>query len=815
MGITYGSICSGIGSCALAFHSLGWTTAFFSEVAEFPSTVLQQHYPTIPNIGDFTRYEFNERVDLLIAGTPCQSFSYAGFRRGLDDDRGNLAIEYARLIDRLKPRWFIWENVPGVLSSNKGKDFGAILCALAECGYGFAYRVLDAKAFGVPQRRRRVFIVGYFGDWRPPAAVLFESQSGTRDLKESKKPQEEVAPQIARSIGAYGGGRPEEIVVSTTISTHHRYDFDSETFICDNATIRRLSPKECEKLQGLPPDYTKMAYKGRPAELCYDEPRYSAIGNGFAIPVIAWIGKRIDTVDRILTTQRGNEMTENVNSIEDAAADLIATGSKVIEIEPAKVSRMKGAVVRADYGDIDGLMTSIRDEGQIQPIIVRNTKMGYILIAGSRRLHACKGLGINVKAIVVKPRDLGHMLDLQLAENIHRKDFDLLETAEALAARQDAYEQLNPTTKHGAAGRGCEKTAEGATRFRLVMAEKLGVSEPTISRLMRPSTLSAEVKEQVANASTSAERNQIIKDALKEGIKDKKRQALARAAEAVAEKRQEDGADEDIEEGDDLDKDLDGGQEPEAPKPSNIGRPKKPVKKVTPTCTVFHSLWEKGIEKRLKAKSVDLILTDPPYGRERSPISHKDRESINSGDFHWDQLDVGWVVQIAAYLDDNGQLLSFCPLESIGDYEMACKEAGLTYRGAIIWKRTNPGVLHRDSVYLSSCEAIVWATRSDDYYFKPWTNKGQKDVHNYRETPICSGNERTDHPTQKPLALIEDLLLRHSDKGFRVLDPFAGAGTTLVACAKHKRLGLGFEKDKDFAKTANDRIIVATAEVIK
>jgi DNA (cytosine-5)-methyltransferase 1 len=147
--------------------------------------VLQHHYPGIPLHGDFTTITGDEYgpIDLLVGGTPCQSFSVAGLRKGLDDARGSLALEYLRLVDRTQPRWIVWENVPGVLSSNKGRDFGSFLGALVELGYGFAYRVLDAQYFGVAQRRRRVFVVGYLGDWRPAASVLFERESLSGNLR--------------------------------------------------------------------------------------------------------------------------------------------------------------------------------------------------------------------------------------------------------------------------------------------------------------------------------------------------------------------------------------------------------------------------------------------------------------------------------------------------------------------------------------------------------------------------------------------------------------------------------------------------------
>lgn len=200
------SVCSGIEAASVAWQPLGWKAVAFSEIEPFPSAVLAHHYPDTPNWGDMTKFKDwpDATVDLLCGGTPCQSFSVAGLRKGLDDPRGNLMLTFGAIAARYRPRWLVWENVPGVLSSNGGRDFGTFLGLLGHLGYGFAYRVLDAQYFGVAQRRRRVFVVGCAGDWRAAAAVLFESHS----LSGHPAPRREagkVAPTIpARSTG--GGG---------------------------------------------------------------------------------------------------------------------------------------------------------------------------------------------------------------------------------------------------------------------------------------------------------------------------------------------------------------------------------------------------------------------------------------------------------------------------------------------------------------------------------------------------------------------------------------------------------------------------------
>jgi DNA (cytosine-5)-methyltransferase 1 len=226
----YLSVCSGVEAATVAWHSLGWQPVAFSEIEPFPSAVLAHHYKDVPNLGDMTKFKdwkLNETIDILVGGTPCQSFSVAGLRKGLEDPRGNLALTYVGILDKFKPKWFIWENVPGVLSSGGGRDFGAFLGAVAELGYGFAYRVLDAQNFGVPQRRRRVFVVGHLGDWQPAAKVLFESESLSGDSKPSRKTRKGVAGFVESSFGQYR----EDVIAGTTKASGGVLGGGSETFL--------------------------------------------------------------------------------------------------------------------------------------------------------------------------------------------------------------------------------------------------------------------------------------------------------------------------------------------------------------------------------------------------------------------------------------------------------------------------------------------------------------------------------------------------------------------------------------------------------
>jgi DNA (cytosine-5)-methyltransferase 1 len=414
----YLSVCSGIEAATVAWHRLGWEPVGFSEIEPFPSAVLAHHYPHVPNFGDMTKFQewpLNAgAIDLLVAGTPCQSFSVAGLRQGLKDSRGNLMLTYLAIAARLRPRWVVWENVPGVLSSNGGRDFGSLLTGLRELGYQYAYRVLDAQWVrthghprAVPQRRRRVFVVGCLvergaGNWDAAAKVLLKQQSVLRNSKTRGAAREEIAADvkegvgtgfftshnvapclettsndysradgftmvaqpIANTLGSRGvrshteldghgayipvaiqgnligrdKGGPTGVGASTdgAMYTMTKADVhgvaqvipldlrnsqrDPEKHDAQNRqglgvgnvgdpaptvdasfvhgvaqamTVRRLTPRECERLQGFPDDYTLIPWRKKAAGDCPDGPRYKALGNSMAVNCMEWIGERI------------------------------------------------------------------------------------------------------------------------------------------------------------------------------------------------------------------------------------------------------------------------------------------------------------------------------------------------------------------------------------------------------------------------------------------------------------------------------------------------------------------------------------------
>ena len=387
-------MCSGIEAASCAWHPLGWEPVAFSEIEKFPSSVLAHHYPTVPNWGDMTKFKEwpDATIDLLVGGTPCQSFSVAGLRKGLADPRGNLALTYLAIADKYRPEWLVWENVPGVLSADGGEAFGAFLGGLGELGYGWAYRVLDAQYFGLAQRRKRVFVVASLGGWQRAAAVLFDSASLRGDSAPRREAGQGTAPSLAKSLrgcsggidredmrtlipaianpltarmhkginttcdegqtmiahslradgfeasedgtgrgtplvpvgfyqneGSHGSGDNTNIAPTLKGAKHSNFaavafdarqsdviqygektgplDTDGHTMgIHAGMAVRRLTPRECERLQGFPDDYTLTPYRGKPAA---DGPRYKALGNSMAVPVMHWIGKRIQQVQDI------------------------------------------------------------------------------------------------------------------------------------------------------------------------------------------------------------------------------------------------------------------------------------------------------------------------------------------------------------------------------------------------------------------------------------------------------------------------------------------------------------------------------------
>lgn len=372
--MNYISVCSGVEAASLAWKPIGFEPLWFSEIDAFPSAVLSQRYPEVPNLGDILKINIErdkngkqihsgngvsinipDGVDILIGGTPCQAFSIGGNRLGTFDPRGALCLRYTELLEQIRPRWFIWENIPGVFSSNNGEDFKCFIRKINEIGYSCAWRVLDAQyirvdgfPYAVPQRRRRVFVVGHSsGDWRYPARVLFEqdmlygnpkpSRIKTRQQSTTNSPR---SPEETIEYLSIGNGQVRCLEIATneiaqTLDTMHdppailcyeshqqdnRYSELNECSCTLNAHmgtggnnvplvqytadiykplyIRRFTPIECERLMGFPDNYTRISWRGRPEEKCPKSYRYKACGNSMCVNVIRWLGQRIEIIDK-------------------------------------------------------------------------------------------------------------------------------------------------------------------------------------------------------------------------------------------------------------------------------------------------------------------------------------------------------------------------------------------------------------------------------------------------------------------------------------------------------------------------------------
>lgn len=353
----FGSVCSGIEAASVAWHRLGWKAAWLAEIEKFASAVLAHHYPDVPNLGDMmniVRLVLRgdiEAPDVFTGGTPCQAFSVAGKRESLSDARGNLSLtfcEIANAIDHVRagrgeePCIVMWENVPGILST-RDNAFGCFLGALAGAGcelqppggrwsdagcvYGpgraVAWRVLDAQYFGVAQRRKRVFVVASARAGFDPAAILFEREGVRRDyppIREAGKgitggtSRRPYSGHVVNSLTANNGQRneiadvvngsvipwPAELACTLNAAFGDKQALEDQhalsgasLFVKQSQSVRRITPRECERLQGFPDDYTLIPYRGKAAEDCPDGPRYKALGNSWAVPCARWIGERI------------------------------------------------------------------------------------------------------------------------------------------------------------------------------------------------------------------------------------------------------------------------------------------------------------------------------------------------------------------------------------------------------------------------------------------------------------------------------------------------------------------------------------------
>lgn len=398
----YLSLFSGIESCTVAWQPLGWECVAVAEIEPFPCAVLAHHYPNVPNLGDVTQITEQQiaelgDIDVIVFGSPCQDLSIAGQRKGLQGERSGLfttaiqIVAWARQHNHL--RFALWENVPGALSSHKGKDFAAVVSELAglsdvtppKNGWGNAgvavgdnglceWRVLDAQYFGLAQRRRRLFALVDFADWQHRQPILFEQKGVSGDNPASRIPGQkttlrpktdiahtsqyqhcynivaDITPKINKelcgTLRATGGGGVTPPLVTYAFDARQGFSSQAELAytlmasdykgpqavyclagnvigrslqhggngagyqrdtsytltttdhhaVTDGGVVRRLTPIECERLMGFADNYTQIPYRGKAAADCPHTPRYKALGNSMAVPVMAWIGRRIEQV---------------------------------------------------------------------------------------------------------------------------------------------------------------------------------------------------------------------------------------------------------------------------------------------------------------------------------------------------------------------------------------------------------------------------------------------------------------------------------------------------------------------------------------
>ena len=297
------SFFSGIGGFDLGFQNAGFKVTYQCENNRFCNAILQKHWPKVHRdsdicaVTDATGIPFS---DVWVGGFPCQDVSLArmGPRAGLKGKQSGLFHQFHRLLEQGRPRVFLIENVPGLLSSHGGRDFHVIIRALAELGYGVGWRVLNSKDFGVPQSRQRVFIVGCYGEGRGPAEILFESECGEGNTEASRPNGKNVVSPFKRSVGDTRKGPVVKSLAHCLYACSARHtgtDWSRNYASYPDGRVRRLVPVECERLQGLPDGWTipdDIKYKDSDD---LDSLRYHAIGNAVTVPVIHWLANRIRT----------------------------------------------------------------------------------------------------------------------------------------------------------------------------------------------------------------------------------------------------------------------------------------------------------------------------------------------------------------------------------------------------------------------------------------------------------------------------------------------------------------------------------------
>ena len=300
---TVASLFSGIGGFDLGFQQAGFRVTYQCEIDKYCNEILRRHWPKVPRGENIKEVVNNESEipdsDVWVGGFPCQDVSLArmGKRDGLRGKRSGLFYEFAQLVERDRPRILVIENVPGLLSSHGGRDFGIIIRTLAELGYGVGWRVFNSKNFGIPQSRQRVFIVGCYRENGGPGDILFEPECGERDDAKSRSNGAKTVSPFKRVFRDPSGKGPVVAGLAYCLyacsARHTGTDWSRNYVTYPDGRVRRLVPIECERLQGFPEGWTI------PPDGIYDNVekidslRYHALGNAVSVPVVQWIAERI------------------------------------------------------------------------------------------------------------------------------------------------------------------------------------------------------------------------------------------------------------------------------------------------------------------------------------------------------------------------------------------------------------------------------------------------------------------------------------------------------------------------------------------
>lgn len=287
------SFFTGAGGFDLGFEKAGIEIVFQCEKDKYCNQLLEEKYPNVRRSEDISLLHPKAipQADIYFGGFPCQNASVAGDRKGLAGSKTGLFFDFVRIIKANKPQWICLENVPGLLSSNGKRDFKSVIEALAQCGYYVSWRVLDSQHFGVPQRRRRLFIVGCLGDWRNPFEVLFDQEFTPKNAVKSRKNESGIAPEIGSSTisveASFLSGNDRNLHFWKQITGTLCANKKSITVLDSSDRLRFPTPVECERLQGFPDKWT---------EAFSDSQRYKMTGNAVSVPVAEFIGQRIKNV---------------------------------------------------------------------------------------------------------------------------------------------------------------------------------------------------------------------------------------------------------------------------------------------------------------------------------------------------------------------------------------------------------------------------------------------------------------------------------------------------------------------------------------